>query len=231
MFHLSWDVFYSVCVSNFGLTTSTLLSLQVNIIINQIHDEKNYPRDLMSVRLAGINQILDPWLYILLRRKTFFKALHRFKRYLASKRSGPTSSASGQHELNRHPANCYQLKSICDQMDSQAKLVQGPRPEVTSTDGSPAKASAPFDSAIMETSDSDSDVFLETERTPRCGRKRSFISMDERLYRSKRGSRDSGRSGSRKGSAEQTAKAAAKPNKSRLYSLPSYLKPNEKNIV
>lgn len=47
--------------------------LQINIIINQITGVTNRSADLLGVRFAGINQILDPWLYVLLRKALILK--------------------------------------------------------------------------------------------------------------------------------------------------------------
>ena len=40
----------------------------------------NYPNDLIAIRLASINQILDPWVYILLRKGLIDKVLHYVKK-------------------------------------------------------------------------------------------------------------------------------------------------------
>lgn len=47
--------------------------LQINIIINQVTGVTNRKADLLGVRFAGINQILDPWLYVLLRKALILK--------------------------------------------------------------------------------------------------------------------------------------------------------------
>ena len=49
--------------------------LQINILINQITGRVNYAADLIGVRMASINQILDPWLYILLRKRVIVKVV------------------------------------------------------------------------------------------------------------------------------------------------------------
>ncbi|XP_045160929.2 prostaglandin E2 receptor EP4 subtype-like [Mercenaria mercenaria] len=48
----------------------------VRIIINQIHHKHvNVKADLMTLRLASLNQILDPWIYILFRKEMFAKGM------------------------------------------------------------------------------------------------------------------------------------------------------------
>lgn len=51
------------------------LFFQINILINQISGRVNYAADLLGVRMASINQILDPWLYILLRKRVIVKVV------------------------------------------------------------------------------------------------------------------------------------------------------------
>ena len=58
------------------------LSLQVNVIILSINDQdqRAYTRMLLTVRIATWNQILDPWVYILLRKavlRKLFLVTHR----------------------------------------------------------------------------------------------------------------------------------------------------------
>ena len=54
--------------------------LQIRIIVTQAMGEENVLLDLTAVRLASLNQTLDPWLYILLRRSTCIKIIKGFRR-------------------------------------------------------------------------------------------------------------------------------------------------------
>ncbi|XP_060586804.1 prostaglandin E2 receptor EP4 subtype-like [Ruditapes philippinarum] len=54
--------------------------LMIRIIVTQATGVENNLLDLTAVRLASLNQTLDPWLYILLRRSTFIKIARGFKR-------------------------------------------------------------------------------------------------------------------------------------------------------
>ncbi|ESP05504.1 hypothetical protein LOTGIDRAFT_73186, partial [Lottia gigantea] len=63
------------------------LPLNIHILDNQVTGKTNRAKDLISVRLASINQILDPWLYILLRKAMIVKVLGRIKRYIISRKS------------------------------------------------------------------------------------------------------------------------------------------------
>ncbi|XP_052774749.1 prostaglandin E2 receptor EP2 subtype-like isoform X1 [Mya arenaria] len=59
--------------------TTCWFPLTIHILINQTTGRVNYRADLMGVRLASINQILDPWLYILLRRSVIIKVFRTIK--------------------------------------------------------------------------------------------------------------------------------------------------------
>jgi hypothetical protein len=88
------------------------------VIINQSHAfPKDIKADLMTLRLATLNQILDPWVYILFRREMLAKMSRfirkqggqgSFFRRLASltKSNTPTSETS-THGTNGTPTNCY----------------------------------------------------------------------------------------------------------------------------
>ncbi|XP_064604570.1 prostaglandin E2 receptor EP4 subtype-like [Liolophura sinensis] len=55
------------------------MPLNVQILINLTTGVVNPRADLLAVRLASINQILDPWFYILLRRSVLVKLVSPFK--------------------------------------------------------------------------------------------------------------------------------------------------------
>lgn len=52
---------------------------QINVLVNQIVPGRNNAVDLLSVLMAGINQILDPWLYILLRHAGLVRIFKHIK--------------------------------------------------------------------------------------------------------------------------------------------------------
>ena len=56
------------------LSLTAFIVFQIQIIITLATGRKNYIWDLMAVRLASLNQTLDPWIYILLRRSLCIKA-------------------------------------------------------------------------------------------------------------------------------------------------------------
>ncbi|CAG2184542.1 PTGER4 [Mytilus edulis] len=54
----------------------------IKILINQNETYlRNYGSDFTVIRLASVNQILDPWVYILLRRELLWKVISCFKKH------------------------------------------------------------------------------------------------------------------------------------------------------
>ncbi|XP_033736819.1 prostaglandin E2 receptor EP4 subtype-like isoform X1 [Pecten maximus] len=87
--------------------------LMVRVIINQSAAfPVDYRSDLMAVRLASINQILDPWVYILFRKEFLSKLLQFGKRHtrsglfhrLSSTRSRTGSERSMTDDVFEQPA-------------------------------------------------------------------------------------------------------------------------------
>ncbi|XP_029645149.1 prostaglandin E2 receptor EP4 subtype-like [Octopus sinensis] len=59
--------------------TTCYLPLMIHVFVNQLTSIQN--KDLLVIRLASLNQILDPWVYILIRRSTVFQ-ISRFFRFI-----------------------------------------------------------------------------------------------------------------------------------------------------
>ncbi|XP_072310679.1 prostaglandin E receptor 4 (subtype EP4) b [Eucyclogobius newberryi] len=55
------------------------IPLVLRIFVNQIHQKENPYFDLLAVRMASINPILDPWVYILLRKTVVLKLMEKIK--------------------------------------------------------------------------------------------------------------------------------------------------------
>ncbi|XP_060072245.1 prostaglandin E2 receptor EP4 subtype-like [Ylistrum balloti] len=53
--------------------------LMVRILINQTGVKPDLKTDLLMIRFASLNQILDPWVYILLRREVVWKVIQGIK--------------------------------------------------------------------------------------------------------------------------------------------------------
>ncbi|XP_048758804.1 prostaglandin E2 receptor EP4 subtype-like [Ostrea edulis] len=59
------------------------IPIMVRILINTSGNPPNFKADILAFRLAGVNQILDPWLYIILRKEILVRVykFYRKKRY------------------------------------------------------------------------------------------------------------------------------------------------------
>lgn len=78
------------------LTTYMTFLLQVRVFANRFLLKNDPEADLAAIRIASVNPILDPWIYILLRRSLFRRLLS------LSRRGGSTrsnSSATPQRHL------------------------------------------------------------------------------------------------------------------------------------
>ncbi|KAJ7993332.1 hypothetical protein DPEC_G00271320 [Dallia pectoralis] len=64
--------------------------LVVRVFTNQMTQTENSHADLAAIRIASINAILDPWIYIILRR-TLFRKVRKFSKRVYSSRKGRTS--------------------------------------------------------------------------------------------------------------------------------------------
>lgn len=67
--------------------TDLLFLFQVRVFANQITRENDYTADLAAIRIASVNPILDPWIYILLRRSLFWRILSLSKTIYSRKRN------------------------------------------------------------------------------------------------------------------------------------------------
>lgn len=70
------------------------IPLLLRIFVNQLHQKEEH-FDLLAVRMASINPILDPWVYILLRKTVVLKLMEKIK-YLFCKMGGSGRRAGSQ---------------------------------------------------------------------------------------------------------------------------------------
>ncbi|KAK3089074.1 hypothetical protein FSP39_000573 [Pinctada imbricata] len=92
--------------------------LMVRIIMNQTDlVEKNLRTDLLLIRFASYNQIIDPWVYILLRREVVWKVISGVK-FLCGIRQSSEEGLKIQQKLNTDTEddNCcvFCLGCLCD---------------------------------------------------------------------------------------------------------------------
>eukprot|EP00063_Salmo_salar_P029960 XP_014004795.1 PREDICTED: prostaglandin E2 receptor EP4 subtype-like isoform X1 [Salmo salar] len=86
--------------------------LVVRIFANQISREDNSHADLKAIRIAAVNAILDPWIYILLRR-TLFSKIRRLSKRIYSGRKGkePMLPVKSSQRTFHYQTNTHDLPS------------------------------------------------------------------------------------------------------------------------
>lgn len=116
------------------------LPININVLVNQIVPRRNNDIDLFGVLMAGINQILDPWLYILLRHSSLIKISKHIKRFLCKeniKEQIPPYVISKKNDCNTSQFDAtLEIRVVCDHpvndnvsesddsMTSTSKLIQ-----------------------------------------------------------------------------------------------------------
>lgn len=110
----------------------TLLSLQAQVFLNQLYKtpvelrlDKN--PDLRAIRFASFNPILDPWIYILLRKAVLLKLIEKIKCLFCK-----MGARRQQRQGNYHCADAHQLSSVISNRDSHC-LVSHDLRDVSST--------------------------------------------------------------------------------------------------
>ncbi|CAH1772550.1 unnamed protein product [Owenia fusiformis] len=74
--------------------------LNIRILINEITQVRDNKQDLISLRLASVNQILDPWVYILMRKALIEKVLACMRRILCTNRvCGPEMHSNSSIQM------------------------------------------------------------------------------------------------------------------------------------
>ncbi|XP_046906304.1 prostaglandin E2 receptor EP4 subtype-like [Hypomesus transpacificus] len=71
--------------------------LVVRVFVNQITLQDDFQADLTAIRAASVNAILDPWIYILLRRTLFRKIRVLCKRVCHSRQGAVSASPQRSH--------------------------------------------------------------------------------------------------------------------------------------
>ncbi|XP_014779791.1 prostaglandin E2 receptor EP4 subtype [Octopus bimaculoides] len=89
-------VWFLCCITTFFLIC--WVPLNVHILESQLTNKTQSKKDLLSVRLASINQIIDPWLYILLRGNLFRKIFNYVKNIFPRKRKRSLKTKNEQYK-------------------------------------------------------------------------------------------------------------------------------------
>uniref|UniRef100_A0A8C8I0U8 G-protein coupled receptors family 1 profile domain-containing protein n=1 Tax=Oncorhynchus tshawytscha TaxID=74940 RepID=A0A8C8I0U8_ONCTS len=80
------------------VTSMVVLGCSAPLVVRNISREDNSHADLKAIRIAAVNAILDPWIYILLRRTLFSKIRRLSKRVYSVK----SSQRTFHYQTNTH---------------------------------------------------------------------------------------------------------------------------------
>ncbi|KAJ3599310.1 hypothetical protein NHX12_033273 [Muraenolepis orangiensis] len=77
--------------------------LVARVFANQIMHQDYYQADLTAIRIASVNPILDPWIYILLRRSLFRRMLRSSRRARKSSQNNNNNNSSSSSSKRSSP--------------------------------------------------------------------------------------------------------------------------------
>ncbi|XP_030257857.1 prostaglandin E receptor 4 (subtype EP4) c [Sparus aurata] len=112
------------------------IPLVVRIFVNQLYDpayisaggKPDYRSDLLAIRFASFNPILDPWVYILCRKNLLLKGCEKLKRTVArvsGSRGDNIGWAEGQHSppsLNSNDTSYASLRTASYRNDVETRV-------------------------------------------------------------------------------------------------------------
>ncbi|XP_076089662.1 prostaglandin E2 receptor EP4 subtype-like [Mytilus galloprovincialis] len=138
------------------------MPLMARVIINQTELlPRNVRLDLIMIRFASLNQILDPWVYILLRRELLWKVISGFKMLCRIKQNEPdVIPQRPTFDIEKDTCCVFCYHCLCD------PPVKRPRAEST----------------YITTYDSERRRSTLTSLTPSNIRRGSFSEMDRDVY-------------------------------------------------
>lgn len=107
----------------------------MRIFVNQLYDpafisaggRPDYRSDLLAIRFASFNPILDPWVYILCRKNLLLKGCEKLKRTVARVKDGrgdPVGWVGGRHSalsINSNDTSCASLRTASYRMDGEPR--------------------------------------------------------------------------------------------------------------
>uniref|UniRef100_A0A8C4QF32 Uncharacterized protein n=1 Tax=Eptatretus burgeri TaxID=7764 RepID=A0A8C4QF32_EPTBU len=110
-----------------GNTTNTLFP-QIRIFVNQIYKPevvRNLQEnpDLLAIRFASLNPILNPWVYILCRRKLLPYVTHMFRQLLCKFDEGSRNEATSQIAHRRKREATTELRASIHWMPTLSKPI------------------------------------------------------------------------------------------------------------
>ncbi|KAK5859745.1 hypothetical protein PBY51_021276 [Eleginops maclovinus] len=112
------------------------IPLVVRIFVNQLYDpayisaggEPDYPSDMLAIRFASFNPILDPWVYILCRKNLLLKGCEKLKgtvSHIKDTRGDNTGWVGGQHSppsLNSDDTSYASLRTASIRNDVEPRV-------------------------------------------------------------------------------------------------------------
>ncbi|XP_031591388.1 prostaglandin E2 receptor EP4 subtype-like [Oreochromis aureus] len=116
--------------------------LVVRVFVNCFKNEKNFKADLAAIRIASVNPILDPWIYILLRKSLFHRLLAFSRRGSSSRSSSPPLT-----QTTLFTTNIVKDSSVFTQLMCNASIITQLPATVTFTPCDTERASSRVDSA------------------------------------------------------------------------------------
>ncbi|XP_005730311.1 prostaglandin E2 receptor EP4 subtype-like [Pundamilia nyererei] len=116
--------------------------LVVRVFANCFSDEKNFKADLAAIRIASVNPILDPWIYILLRKSLFRRFLGLSRRGSSSRSSSPPLT-----QTTLFTTSIVKDSSVFTQLMCNASIITQLPATVTFTPRDTERASSRLDSA------------------------------------------------------------------------------------
>lgn len=123
-----------------------LFCWQLRIFVNQLHISQREVRwlnkDLLAIRMASVNPILDPWIYILLRKTVVLKLMEKIK-CLFCKMEGRGRGRGGQFRCTDGHLSCSIISHDCPSLVSRdlQELVCSSRTSLYPTEGNPGRSS------------------------------------------------------------------------------------------
>ncbi|XP_034035953.1 prostaglandin E2 receptor EP4 subtype-like isoform X2 [Thalassophryne amazonica] len=108
----------AVLVMTSAVVLACSAPLVVRVFANQLMQKLDDKADLAAIRIASVNPILDPWIYILLRRSLFRRILNYSKQVGSTRRNSPTTA-----HRNLFYTNSMRDSHVLDELLSNSSMV------------------------------------------------------------------------------------------------------------
>uniref|UniRef100_A0A3Q4G8C8 Prostaglandin E2 receptor EP4 subtype-like n=1 Tax=Neolamprologus brichardi TaxID=32507 RepID=A0A3Q4G8C8_NEOBR len=129
-------------LSSAAETQMIAVLVMTSVVVLASVDEKNFKADLAAIRIASVNPILDPWIYILLRKSLFRRFLGLSRRGSSSRSSSPPLA-----QTTLFTTSIVKDSSVFTQLMCNASIITQLPATVTFTPRDTERASSRLDSA------------------------------------------------------------------------------------